>query len=65
LSDLELVRNGRIKLVSRSQGDPDIAVLVEGIGDADGDWRCAGRYNLSYAQNRLCSLESTKFFTRC
>ena len=42
LRDLRLAASGRIKLVSRSQCDPDIAVLVEDIGDADGDWRCAG-----------------------
>jgi len=64
LSDRRLVGSGRIKLVSRSQCDPDIAVLVEGTGDADGDWRCASD-NLGYAQNQICSLNSAQFFTRC
>ena len=54
LSDRRLIGSGRIKLVSRSQCDPDTAVFVE-AGDAGGDWRCASD-NLGYARNRLGSL---------
>jgi hypothetical protein len=35
-----------------------------GIGDAGGDRRCARRDDCNYGKNRLCSLNSMKFFTR-